>query len=163
LKPLSSWIADQPSWSDLPFIALTQRGGGPEKNPAAARLSEILGNVTFLERPFHATTFVSAARTAMKGRRRQYEARARLNDLADGERRLHAALEAGRLGTWELQPRQTGFQHPSCVALSSDGLKTWNSHKSNSWQRCMRTTVGEPNMSRLSYTLALAWNYPHCK
>jgi PAS domain-containing protein len=39
----------------------------------------------------------------MKGRRRQYEARARLNDLADGERRLQAALEAGRLGSWELQ------------------------------------------------------------
>ncbi|MGO7036355.1 hypothetical protein ACCT19_36855, partial [Rhizobium ruizarguesonis] len=26
------------------------RGGGPERNPAAARLSEVLGNVTFLLR-----------------------------------------------------------------------------------------------------------------
>src|SRR3546814_9056352 len=57
------------SWSDLPFIVLTQGGGGPERNPGASRLSEALGSVTFLERPFHSSTFVSVARTALKGRR----------------------------------------------------------------------------------------------
>lgn len=102
LKPLSGWISGQPSWSDLPFIVLTQRGGGPERNPAAARLSEVLGNVSFIERPFHATTFISVARTAMRGRRRQFEARMRMQALDDGERRLATALEAGRLGAWEL-------------------------------------------------------------
>ncbi|WP_420851134.1 ATP-binding protein [Rhizobium quercicola] len=102
LKALSGWISTQPSWSDLPFIVLTQRGGGPERNPAAARLSEVLGNVSFIERPFHATTFVSVARTAMRGRRRQFEARLRMQALDDGERRLATALEAGRLGAWEL-------------------------------------------------------------
>ena len=102
LKPIAAWIATQPSWSDLPFVVLTQRGGGPERNPAAARLSEVLGNVSFLERPFHATTFVSVARTAMKGRRRQYEARTRIEELWQGEQRLQTALSAGRLGSWEL-------------------------------------------------------------
>lgn len=102
LKPLATWLAEQPSWSDLPFIVLTQRGGGPEHNPAAARLSEVLGNVTFLERPFHATTFVSVARSALKGRRRQLEARSRLTEIHEAERRLQVALEAGRLGAWEL-------------------------------------------------------------
>ncbi|MCB5201268.1 PAS domain-containing protein [Neorhizobium sp. T786] len=102
LKPLANWLAEQPSWSDLPFIVLTQRGGGPERNPAAARLSEVLGNVTFLERPFHATTFVSVARSALKGRRRQFEARTRLVEISEAERRLQTALEAGRLGAWEL-------------------------------------------------------------
>ncbi len=29
----------QPAWSDLPFIVLTQKGGGPENNPSAARLA----------------------------------------------------------------------------------------------------------------------------
>ncbi|WP_162242462.1 hybrid sensor histidine kinase/response regulator [Rhizobium sp. Leaf371] len=102
LKALSGWISAQPSWSDLPFIVLTQRGGGPERNPAAARLSEVLGNVSFIERPFHATTFISVARTAMRGRRRQFDARLRMQALDDGERRLATALEAGRLGAWEL-------------------------------------------------------------
>ncbi|EJC66710.1 PAS domain S-box [Rhizobium leguminosarum bv. viciae WSM1455] len=103
LKPIAAWVSAQPSWSDLPFIVLTTRGGGPERNPAAARLSEVLGNVTFLERPFHATSFISVARTALKGRLRQYEARARLEALGEGERRLQTALAAGRLGAWELE------------------------------------------------------------
>ncbi|MGM4910693.1 PAS domain-containing protein [Rhizobium sp. 768_B6_N1_8] len=102
LRAISAWIEQQPSWSDLPFIILTNRGGGPERNPAAARLSEVLGNVSFVERPFHATTFISVARSAMRGRRRQYDARLRMEALDAGERRLQTALEAGRLGAWEL-------------------------------------------------------------
>ncbi|MGF6157303.1 PAS domain S-box-containing protein [Ensifer sp. KUDG1] len=102
LRPLSAWIQSQPSWSDLPFIILTHRGGGPERNPSAARLSEVLGNVSFIERPFHATTFISVARSAFRGRRRQYEARLRLDALDESERRLQTALEAGHLGAWEL-------------------------------------------------------------
>ncbi|OWV71752.1 hybrid sensor histidine kinase/response regulator [Rhizobium sp. R339] len=103
LKPVAAWISAQPSWSDLPFIVLTTRGGGPERNPAAARLSEVLANVTFLERPFHATSFISIARTALRGRLRQYQARAHLGALGEGERRLQTALAAGRLGAWELE------------------------------------------------------------
>jgi PAS domain S-box-containing protein len=102
LRGVSQWIARQPSWSDLPFVILTRRGGGPERNPAAVRVSEILGNVSFIERPFHATTFISVARSAMRGRRRQFDARLRMEALDEGERRLQTALEAGRLGAWEL-------------------------------------------------------------
>ena len=82
LKQLSECLGRQPSWSDFPFVLLTLRGGGPERNPAAARLGEILGNVTFLERPFHPTTFLSVVRTAVRGRRRQYKARNQLEELA---------------------------------------------------------------------------------
>ena len=82
LKPLSECLRRQPPWSDFPFVLLTLRGGGPERNPAATRLGEILGNVTFLERPFHPTTFLSVVRTAVRGRRRQYEARKHLEELA---------------------------------------------------------------------------------
>lgn len=102
LRSVAAWVGSQPKWSDLPFIILTQRGGGPERNPAASRLSELLGNVTFLERPFHPTTFVSVVRTALKGRLRQYEARARIAELREGEERLRTALLAGNLGSWEL-------------------------------------------------------------
>ena len=75
LTALSVWLEDQPAWSDLPIILLTQRGGGPERNPAAQRLSQALGNVSFMERPFHPTTLISAVQVALRGRRRQYEAR----------------------------------------------------------------------------------------
>lgn len=102
LNMLARWVQEQESWSDLPFILLTRHGGGPERNPAAARMSETLGNVTFLERPFHPTTFLSVAKTALKGRRRQYESRSVLEDLRESGERLSTALVAGRLGAWEL-------------------------------------------------------------
>lgn len=85
LKDLAFWVGTQPPWSDLPFIVLTERGGGLERNPAAARQLETLGNVTFLERPFHPTTLVSVGRSALRGRRRQYEARARVEALRESE------------------------------------------------------------------------------
>jgi signal transduction histidine kinase len=89
LRRLSDLLSGQPPWSDFPMVVLTQRGGGLERNPMAARLAEALGNVTFLERPFHPTTLASVVRTAIRGRRRQYEARSRLEELSG----LAATLE----------------------------------------------------------------------
>ena len=83
LQPLAQWIEAQPNWSDFPFILLTRKGGGLERNPAATRYLSVLGNVTFLERPFHPTTLISLARAALRGRRRQYEARARLEEYRE--------------------------------------------------------------------------------
>jgi signal transduction histidine kinase/ActR/RegA family two-component response regulator len=89
IQPLARWIEAQAEWSDFPFILLTRRGGGLERNPSAGRYLDLLGNVTFLERPFHPTSLVSLARSALRGRRRQYEARARLEEL----RELASVLE----------------------------------------------------------------------
>jgi signal transduction histidine kinase/CheY-like chemotaxis protein len=93
LRNLSGWINDQPEWSDLPFVVLTRKGGGLERNPEAGRLLDALRNVTFLERPFHPTTLVSLARAALRARLRQYDARARLEDLQRSEERLRMANE----------------------------------------------------------------------
>jgi signal transduction histidine kinase len=103
-RTVMEWVAAQPPWSDLPFIVLTKHGGGLERNPAAANLTDILGNVSFLERPFHPTTLISVVRTALRGRLRQYESR-RLNEelefrvhertaeLASANRQLLAQME----------------------------------------------------------------------
>ncbi|MEN2394220.1 response regulator [Pseudomonas halotolerans] len=91
LETLLSHIEEQPAWSDLPIVLLTHHGG-PEQNPAA-RIGTQLGNVTFLERPFHPVTLVSVVTTALRGRRRQYEARDRLIDLSNSELRLQTTLE----------------------------------------------------------------------
>jgi signal transduction histidine kinase/CheY-like chemotaxis protein len=119
IKGLASWIGSQPPWSDFPFVLLTERGGGIERNPAAARQMETLGNVSFLERPFHPTTLISVVNTALRGRRRQYEARARLEALHESESlarnaetnllRLNETLEirvAERAGEIEAANRQ---------------------------------------------------------
>lgn len=91
LEPLLGLIEEQPAWSDLPIALLTHHGG-PEQNPAS-RLGPQLGNVTFLERPFHPVTLISLVTTALRGRRRQYEARDRLIDLSQSELRLQNTLE----------------------------------------------------------------------
>ncbi|MGY2188313.1 Blue-light-activated protein [compost metagenome] len=91
LQPLLVLIEQQPAWSDLPIVLLTHHGG-PEQNPAS-RFGPLLGNVTFLERPFHPETLVSLVTTALRGRRRQYEARDRLVDLSQSELRLQNTLE----------------------------------------------------------------------
>lgn len=102
LVPINTWVAKQPSWSDLPFIVLTHKGAGPETNPAAARVADTLGNVSFIERPFHPTTFISAVDTARKNRRRQFEARNRIAELDEAPLSLKTALLAGHLGTWTI-------------------------------------------------------------
>ena len=91
LDPLLGLIEQQPAWSDLPIVLLTHHGG-PEQNPAS-RFGPQLGNVTFLERPFHPETLISLVTTALRGRRRQYEARDRLIDLSQSELRLQNTLE----------------------------------------------------------------------
>ena len=101
LKPLAEWLANQPPWSDLPILLVTDHGGGPERNPIASRWLETLGNVSFIERPFHPTTLISVARAAVKGRRRQHDTRRLLATLRDSDVRLRTALHAGRLTAWE--------------------------------------------------------------
>jgi PAS domain S-box-containing protein len=102
LRSLVNWLNEQPSWSDFPIVLLTHQGGGPERNPDAARLGQLLGNVTFIERPFHPTTLVSIVGSAVRGRRRQYQTRAILEDLTESEGLLQTALNAGHLGALEL-------------------------------------------------------------
>ena len=102
LRSLVRWLNDQPSWSDFPIVLLTHQGGGPERNPDAVRLGQVLGNVTFIERPFHPTTLVSIVGSAVRGRRRQYQTRAILENLTESEGLLQTALNAGHLGALEL-------------------------------------------------------------
>jgi signal transduction histidine kinase/CheY-like chemotaxis protein len=118
LRGLATWLNSQPSWSDFPIVLLTHQGGGPERNPDAARLGQLLGNVTFLERPFHPTTLVSIVGSAVRGRRRQYQSRAILENLTESEGLLQTALDAGHLGALELHL-------PDFELEASDTCKTY--------------------------------------
>jgi signal transduction histidine kinase/DNA-binding response OmpR family regulator len=118
LRRLVKWLNEQPSWSDFPIVLLTHQAGGPERNPDAARLGQALGNVTFIERPFHPTTLVSIVGSAVRGRRRQYQTRAILEDLTESEGLLQTALNAGHLGALELHL-------PAFELEASDTCKTF--------------------------------------
>jgi two-component sensor histidine kinase len=78
LEGIGGWMRSQPAWSDFPIIMLTGRADDPDRKRTAARLQQDFGNISFLEQPFHPTTLVSLVMTALRSRRRQYEARALL-------------------------------------------------------------------------------------
>ena len=69
---LIAYLKSQPSWSDLPILVLARPGAD---SAAVATAMERLGNVTVLERPTRVAALVSAVRTAMRARRRQYQLR----------------------------------------------------------------------------------------
>jgi signal transduction histidine kinase len=91
LEPLLEHLHQQPAWSDLPIVLMTHHGGSEQNG--SSHLSGLLGNVTFLERPFHPVTLISLVSAALRGRRRQYDARDRLIDLSESELRLQRTME----------------------------------------------------------------------
>ena len=151
LHPLAAWLDAQPQWSDFPFILITSRGG-IERNPAASRLLEVLGNVTFLERPFHPTTLVSLAQAALRGRRRQYEARARLEALHDSEQRFRAAIRAvqGVLWTNDAHGLMRGEQ-PGWAALTGQTLEEY---QERGWAAALHPEDVEPTLETWDAALA---------
>ena len=74
---LAVLLQAQPAWSDLPILILARQGANSE---AAAEAMRVLGNVTLLERPLRLTTLVSAVRTAVRARDRQYQIRSHIED-----------------------------------------------------------------------------------
>ncbi len=81
-------LAAQPPWSDLPVLLLARTGADSLELHEAART---LGNVTLLERPLRVTTLLSAIRTALRARERQYQIRGHLRERAKGEEALRVA------------------------------------------------------------------------
>ncbi|HEY1231185.1 MAG TPA: histidine kinase dimerization/phospho-acceptor domain-containing protein, partial [Ramlibacter sp.] len=73
LAVLARYLQQQPAWSDLPVLVMAKRGADSLE---AQRAVEHLGNVTMLERPVRTLSLVTAARSALRARDRQYEMRA---------------------------------------------------------------------------------------
>lgn len=84
-RHLAALAAAQPPWSDLPLLLLTFAGAD---SAAAAHATGTLGNVTLLERPLRVGTLISAARTALRARERQYQVRDHLAERARAEAAL---------------------------------------------------------------------------
>ncbi|WP_395685397.1 ATP-binding protein [Caenimonas koreensis] len=95
LQDLGAWLTSQPSWSDFPFIVLSNHEPGP-RSVQAISILHALGNVILLERPLNAQTLSSAADAAVRARRRQYATRQHLDEIGLARReveRLNSELE----------------------------------------------------------------------
>ena len=81
----------QPSWSDVPVVVLT--GEGELSRPLSPPLSALAAhaNVTLLERPVRVATLVTAMRSALRARRRQFDVRDHLEERTAAEEALRTA------------------------------------------------------------------------
>ncbi|HEX2162650.1 MAG TPA: response regulator [Thermoanaerobaculia bacterium] len=83
-------LEHQPPWSDLPVLALPQEDSASARWTAQAM--ERLGNVIVLERPLRNAMLLSAVKSALRDRARQYRFREMMSRLDEVERRRHQFL-----------------------------------------------------------------------
>lgn len=112
--PLTRFLTDQPTWSDLPILVLTRPGGD---SPWIREAYERLGNLTLLERPVRAPTLISAVRAALRARLRQYEIR-----LADQRKDEFLAMLAHELRN-PLAPIGAAAQLLKLISSDADRIK----------------------------------------
>ncbi|HVY92550.1 MAG TPA: ATP-binding protein [Bryobacteraceae bacterium] len=89
LDTIRRFLESQPPWSDIPIVVLTHSGRASLATMRRAKELEVLGNVTYLERPARPDTLRSSMRAALRARLRQYELRHRQEVLV----RVNADLE----------------------------------------------------------------------
>ncbi|MGZ8869044.1 MAG: ATP-binding protein [Thermoanaerobaculia bacterium] len=85
----------QEPWSEIPVVLLG--GGAEDEEPRVAELLGNRGQLLILERPLGIATFVSAIDSALRSRRRQYEVKRLLEELASSVVSIaHAHEQADR-------------------------------------------------------------------
>jgi signal transduction histidine kinase len=82
-------IAQEP-WSDIPVIVLTSPG--QDQNSTLLHFEEI-GHMTLIKRPVQINNFLSTIRSALRDRKRQYQARDVLVERAEQNELLKEAVE----------------------------------------------------------------------
>jgi PAS domain S-box-containing protein len=93
---LKNELRRQPPWSDIPLIVLTSGGGANPTNAATLEALAEIGNVTLIERPIRLMTLVSAVKSALRARRKQFEARDFLSAEIKAKEKLQISEERFR-------------------------------------------------------------------
>ena len=78
MRCLVETLNQQPPWSDFPLIVLTSGGEDAPGNLSTLKLLGESSSMTLVERPTRVITLISAVRSALRARRRQYEVRTHL-------------------------------------------------------------------------------------
>jgi signal transduction histidine kinase len=108
-------LGRQPSWSDVPVVILTGEGELSRAIPRALEEIASRANVTLLERPVRVATLVTALRSALRARQRQYDVRDHLGE----RRRLLASERSARK-----QAEQANRAKSEFLAMMSHELRT---------------------------------------
>jgi PAS domain S-box-containing protein len=103
-------LSAQPTWSDTPFVVLTNGSVRNRSKWAGERLDQ-LRNALLLSRPLHADELVRAVKSALKARARQHEARKHMEKLQlreqqlyESEAKFHAIADSVNQMIWSTRP-----------------------------------------------------------
>lgn len=88
LPVLVEALQQQPPWSDVPLVLLARDDA---QTPAAVRALDTLSNVTLLDRPASTRALVSAVKSALRARRKQYQIRDQLVAQNEADEALRLA------------------------------------------------------------------------
>ncbi len=162
LDQVTAWLADQPAWSDFPFVVLAN-GQTRVRSARANATLDALRNAVLLERPLHAEAMLRAVRSALGARGRQYEARARIEALhaseagfRASEAKFHAITDSVDQMIWSTLPdgfhdffNRRWYDFTGMPPGSTDG-EEWNGmfhpdDQDRAWTRWKRSLeTGEP-------------------
>jgi len=121
LRGLKQWLSDQPPWSDFPLAVLATKQPGRRSPRQLATLAG-LGNVVLLELPLNSETLISAAKSSLRSRHRQYEARWHLEE----QQRIN--LENGRLYAAERAAQREAHNAREALSLALDAAELGTFH-----------------------------------
>jgi signal transduction histidine kinase len=119
LKDVLTSLQQQPAWSDIPIVMLMESGVA---STAATNLIRDLGNVTLLERPAPTRSVVSAVRTAIRSRQRQYQIRDQMEAIRIAQNERQKLLESERAARQEAE--RAGRIKDEFLATLSHELRT---------------------------------------
>jgi len=130
ISSLKEWLARQPPWSDLPLLVLAR----PWADSAAVSMAmEVLGNVTVLERPMRVAALVSAVRSSLRSRQRQYQTR---DHLVERERSVQAQAVLASI---------VASSDDAIISKTLDGMiLTWNAGAERIFGYSAEEAIGKP-------------------
>jgi signal transduction histidine kinase len=135
---LTTCIAEQDIWSDLPVIVLSRSGA---ESVALSRILPALGNVSVIEPSQRNTTLVSQVRSALRARARQYQVRDYLVEEARTQEALREREQAER--TARSAAERSSRINDALLATLSHELRT-PLHAVLAWSQILRKSPALP-------------------
>ena len=102
---LARSLAHQPEWSDVPIVVTARSAAIGEYQ----HLLQPLSNVTLVERPAPVTSIVSAVESAVRARKRQYQVRDKVKEIAQAAEQFQVMANAIPQLAWMSYPDGSVF------------------------------------------------------
>ncbi|MEO2091561.1 MAG: PAS domain-containing protein, partial [Gemmataceae bacterium] len=172
LTGLVAALGRQPPWCDLPLLILTGKGVPSSGSVRRFEALEPVANVTQLEGPVRTRPLVSAVRSALRARRRQYDVRDHLAERERSEERYRVLVTASSDVVYRMTAdwaEMSPLDGRSLVASNSQPIRGWMEQNLPAFERARvaaatRAAVRDKTVFELEHQVirpdgTLGWTY----